>query len=1115
MTHRIIASLPTMTAVAALLVFGGSALAAPEGGNVVAGSATISQSGNTTNVNQSSQKTIINWQKFSIAPAETVNFNQPNASAVALNRVIGNERSIIEGALNANGQVFLINSAGVVIGKGASVNTAGFVASTRDIADSDFMSGKYTFSGHSNGEVVNLGTITVTPGGYVSLLGKAVSNQGVITATRGTVALAGGDKVALNFGGDSLIDVAVDQGTLDALVENKSAIYADGGKVILTAKAADDLLSALVINTGLVQARTLGQLTGEITLYAHGGTTQVDGTLDASAPDGGNGGFVETSGDVVNVASGAKVRTLAAEGKTGSWLIDPNDFTIAASGGNMTAADVVSNLATTNFEIKTATMGASGGNGDIFINQTLAWGTDQTLTLTAQRNVNINQSVTATGDSAGLTLNAGTDINVNAPVTLSGDHAALAMTYGGDYNIRTKASYSGAVLDANGDPTAKQDTSGGVYGSITLNGANSTLKINNQDYILIHDLTALATTGTRTGYYALAQDLTSLASNYATGSVVGTFSGTLAGLGHTISGINISASSKQNVGLIGQVTAPNTTLRDIGLVGVNITGSKYAGALLGTSAGTNLRISGVYSTGTVSAGSYVGGLLGWAKSSSTNTITNSYSDAAITGGTSGGLVGSVANTVIRNSHATGNVAGDGGGLAGVISQSSIENSYATGAVTGSATGTNVGGLIGQVSVPDSPYAPPSASSVSNSFATGNVSGGTNVGGLIGGIGTTSTNPAINPYSVTTVSNTYATGDVTARNYNSSNNNQTNAGGLIGYANYTNITRSHAMGDVTVAASIATSIGGLVGWFSNGTIDQSYATGDVIGHIATQDVGGLVGTALGTVSNSYATGNVVGGNQVGGLAGRSSSIENSWASGNVTGDQVVGGLVGSAGDVADSWASGNVTGSDVVGGLAGMTSGSGTVRNSWASGAVSGGSRVGGLVGQLKGGLVNSYWNVDTTGQRNAVGEMIISSLYHATMDNVQGLTSGQFQDIQHYVDGTIDQVLANRAAAAAAEAAHQAKVENAVTTATSVVSSTQSSNGAKAPSPQAVDGGAASQTAVESNIVVSGSAGYSADVSGVQVDGVHYDLNSPGSASGNAGNTSTTTSEDEKKDGGK
>ena len=86
---------------------------------------------------------------------------------------------------------------------------------------------------------VNQGKIRAAEGGYVALLGKTVSNEGVISAKLGTVAMASGEKITLNFEGDSLIDVTIDKGTLDALVENKKAIRADGGRVILTAKAAD------------------------------------------------------------------------------------------------------------------------------------------------------------------------------------------------------------------------------------------------------------------------------------------------------------------------------------------------------------------------------------------------------------------------------------------------------------------------------------------------------------------------------------------------------------------------------------------------------------------------------------------------------------------------------------------------------------------------------------------------------------------------------------------------------------------------------------------------------------------------------------------------------------
>ena len=145
------------------------AVAGPQGGVVVKGSATIGQNGAVTDINQSSQKAAINWQSFSIASQETVNFNQPNSQAIALNRVIGNERSVIAGALNANGKIFLINSNEVLFAKGSQVNVGGLVASTLNISDDDFMNDRFTFAADVDkpAAVINQGQITATPGGYV------------------------------------------------------------------------------------------------------------------------------------------------------------------------------------------------------------------------------------------------------------------------------------------------------------------------------------------------------------------------------------------------------------------------------------------------------------------------------------------------------------------------------------------------------------------------------------------------------------------------------------------------------------------------------------------------------------------------------------------------------------------------------------------------------------------------------------------------------------------------------------------------------------------------------------------------------------------------------------
>lgn len=128
-----------------------TATAAPTDGQVVAGDAIIHQAGLITNIQQSSQNAAINWQQFDIKPSETVNFHQPNAQAITLNRVLGNEKSVIDGAMNANGQVFIQNPNGTLIGKDAQINVGGLLATTAHISNDDFMQGNYRFDGKTAG----------------------------------------------------------------------------------------------------------------------------------------------------------------------------------------------------------------------------------------------------------------------------------------------------------------------------------------------------------------------------------------------------------------------------------------------------------------------------------------------------------------------------------------------------------------------------------------------------------------------------------------------------------------------------------------------------------------------------------------------------------------------------------------------------------------------------------------------------------------------------------------------------------------------------------------------------------------------------------------------------
>ncbi|MDI6745694.1 MAG: filamentous hemagglutinin N-terminal domain-containing protein [Rhodocyclaceae bacterium] len=453
-------------AVSLMMTFGANVFALPVDGVVTAGGASFSSTASSTTITQTTSNVAINWQSFSIGAGEAVQFIQPSSSSVALNRVLGADPSNIFGSLSANGKVFLVNPNGILFAPGASVNVSGLVASTLNISDSDFMASNYKFSG-TGGTVLNQGTINAD-GGYVALLGASVSNQGTIVARLGTVALAAGNAITLDVAGDGLLNVTVNQGAVNALIENGGLIQADGGHVLLTAQAAGYLLQTVVNNTGVIQARTIENRNGTIMLMGdmQSGTMNVGGTLDASAPNGGNGGFIETSAAFVKIANDVKVTTAAPFGQTGTWLIDPLDFYISASGGNISGSTLADQLVTNNVIISNL---AGLGNGDIFVNDAVSWsasGAPTTLTLNAFRDVNINAAITATNGS--LSVCCGRDVNVNAAITTTNGSVLLAANR--DINVFATP---GAITTTDGNMTLCAGNNVNVIGAITLTNGTS------------------------------------------------------------------------------------------------------------------------------------------------------------------------------------------------------------------------------------------------------------------------------------------------------------------------------------------------------------------------------------------------------------------------------------------------------------------------------------------------------------------------------------------------------------------------------------------------------------------------------------------------------------------
>lgn len=315
----------------ACLVMPEWALALPEGFNPVSG--LVNQNLATPgvmNLQQGTDRAIVNWNSFSIGPTESVNISQPNASSAMLNRVTGGVSSSIAGSLTANGRVFLVNPSGVVFGAGSRVSTGGLVASTLDISDDDFNNGRWNFSRADGNQaaVINRGDLQAGPGGTVALLGAVVRNEGSIKADGGTAALVSARQLSLDFQGDGLTTFRIDPANpaSQALVQNASTgvVQADGGRVAILADASST--AQLVVNQeGVLRARSLVQREGEIILgVGSDDRAQVGGLLDASGGAGLKGGKVSIGGgglylndqavvDVGGAAGGGRVDVVAAQ----------------------------------------------------------------------------------------------------------------------------------------------------------------------------------------------------------------------------------------------------------------------------------------------------------------------------------------------------------------------------------------------------------------------------------------------------------------------------------------------------------------------------------------------------------------------------------------------------------------------------------------------------------------------------------------------------------------------------------------------------------------------------------------------------------------------------------
>jgi len=897
----------------------------PQNGQVSAGSATIVQtSPQNLTVNQGSQKVVINWQSFSIGSGETTTFNQPGASAIALNRVVGADPSSILGNLNANGQVWLVNPNGIAFGRSARVDVAGLLATTIDIADRDFMGGTYRFSGLKNPSamVSNAGLITVRDAGLAALVAPGVENSGVIQANLGQIQLSSAAAFTVDLYGDGLFNFTLDKQVSQAIhrqdgtkptaaVSNTGVLIAAGGRILLTANAASSVVSNAINMSGYAQATSASvSQNGEIVLDGGSeGTVQVAGTLDASGTGTGqNGGSVHVTGQNVQLASTARIDvsgdagggtalvggdrhgggtlphaatttvasgatinadavskgnggevvvwsdqqtnyqgTISARGGTtggnggsaevsshgllnfnglvdlraphgvtGSLLLDPENVTIASNGDtpslpssptapiafNPTVDNSVLSVSTLQSALALADVTVSNGStgsqaGDITVAANVSWGSGNTLTLSAYRNITINDGVTIANTGAGsLNLhadNTGTGVgtvtfNGTGKVDFSGSTGLVSIFYNPADNpsggVVNTTSYT-SPTDFSSHVLTNSTVPGQLTAYMLVNSVNDLQDVQNNltvAYALGRDIDASETVSWNGG-----AGFTPLATNVAP------FTGIFDGQGHVVDSLTVTSVGDSS-GLFGWI-GTGGVVRDLGITNVTATGNGAAAFAI----------------------------------ENAGTISNSYVTGSVQGPGASGLVYINAGTV-EGSHSDASVTGSGDSIGGLVgnnfSGATIVNSYATGTVHAGCCGGSAGEVGGLVGTNDG--------TITQSYATGAVSGGDNHSGGLVGINDTGS-----------IFLSYATGPVSGSGV---------LGGLVG-SNYSGtISESYATGLITNTCVMCSAwLGGLVGYTYSGTVTSSYWDIDTSGQ-----AGSVGGTGLTTAqfmsSSSFSTWN---------------------------------------------------------------------------------------------------------------------------------------------------------------------------------------------------------------------------------------------------------------------
>ncbi|SHN64496.1 filamentous hemagglutinin N-terminal domain-containing protein, partial [Erythrobacter sanguineus] len=347
--------------------------------NVIAGSATfaVDTTGTVRTVTQTTNRAFLDWSSLNVPQDHTLRFDQPDATAITLNRVTGNSGSVIDGLIEANGQVWILNPNGVFISPTGRVTTAGFLASTGNISHTDFMADTEQFfigNGSSSASIINQGIITNSLG-YTILNAAKIQNTGQIGAHRGTVLLASVDNLSVSFDEGRLISYELsNNSSIPATfrdIANTGTITANGGLVALSMASALGAISSVINVEGLIEAKSVGSANGDITLDSSpNGALTIKGTVTVEGTQADEvGGVITARGALVTIEPDAR---LNADGKAGGGEITLTAAPAAGTGFDLFAPgseEVSFNPEFTNLSIPQRDILANGSLASVAIRQ--------------------------------------------------------------------------------------------------------------------------------------------------------------------------------------------------------------------------------------------------------------------------------------------------------------------------------------------------------------------------------------------------------------------------------------------------------------------------------------------------------------------------------------------------------------------------------------------------------------------------------------------------------------------------------------------------------------------------------------------------------------------------